>query len=378
MKRRLILGAVLAAAAVGAGLWWQSTEAPPPGWQGYVDADYVRVGPTLGGQLVSLSVHRGDMVAAGAPLFAQDDADDRAARDQAAATLAEAQDRLTNLEHAGRETEIAQAEADLVDMRATRDRIARDLARNQQLLRSGAATQQIVDQQTADLASAVAHVKASEAKLQQIQEATGRQYEIAAQRAVVAEQRAALDQAEWRLAQRHVAAPAAARVADTYALPGEMMLAGAAVVELLPPGNILVRFFVPETTLATLRRDERLTITCDSCSPDLTARISFIAPQPEYTPPVIYSEAAREKLVYLVEARPDPAQAATLKPGQPVNVRVQSPSPVAGQVGAKHLVRVTGSARNCRVPAAGPSPLALAGHDLSRIAREVFARLAAL
>jgi HlyD family secretion protein len=322
MKRWLVLVAVLVALAVGGGLWWQSYDAPPPGWQGYVDADYVRVGPTLAGQLVSLSVQRGDLVAAGAPLFAQDDADDLAARDQAAATLAEAQDRLTNLEKAGRETEIAQAEADLVDMRATRDRIARDLTRNRLLLRSGAATQQTVEQQQADLDSAIAHVKASEAKLEQIQSATGRQYEIAAQRAVVAEQHAALAQAEWRLAQRHVATPDAARVADTYALPGEMMQAGAPVVELLPPGNILVRFFVPETALATIHRDARLAITCDSCAADLTARISFIAPQPEYTPPVIYSEAAREKLVYLVEAHPDPAQAATLKPGQPVNVRL--------------------------------------------------------
>ncbi|HEY3848611.1 MAG TPA: HlyD family efflux transporter periplasmic adaptor subunit [Acetobacteraceae bacterium] len=322
MNRRLVLVAGLAALAVAGGLWWQSYEAPPPGWQGYVDADYVRVGPTLGGQLVSLSVHRGDQVAAGAPLFAQDDANDLAARNQAAATLAEAQDRLSNLATAGRETEIAQAQADLVDMRATRDRMAKDLTRNQQLLRSGAATQQTVDQQQAELDSAVAHVKASEAKLAQIQSSTGRQFEIAAQRSVVAEQRAALAQAEWRLAQRHVAAPAAARVADTYALPGEMVAAGAPVVELLPPGNILVRFFVPETALATIRRDERLAIACDSCAPDLSARISFIAPQPEYTPPVIYSEAAREKLVYLVEARPDPAKAATLKPGQPVNVRV--------------------------------------------------------
>jgi HlyD family secretion protein len=322
MKQRLILIAALAAVAVTGGVWWRSVEAPPPGWQGYADADYVRVGPTLGGQLVSLSVHRGDQVAAGAPLFAQDDANDLAARNQAAAALAEAQARLTNLETAGRETEIAQAQADLVDMRATRDRIAKDLARNQQLLRSGAATQQTVDQQHADLDSATAHVKASEAKLEQMESSTGRQYEIAAQHAVVAQQHAALAQAEWRLAQRRVVAPVAARVADTYALPGEMMQAGAPVVELLPPGNILIRFFVPETTLATIHRDERLAIACDSCAPDLTARISFIAPQPEYTPPVIYSEAAREKLVYLVEARPDPAQAATLKPGQPVNVRV--------------------------------------------------------
>ena len=322
MKRRLILVAMLTALAIGGGLWWQRHQAPSSGWQGYVDADYLRIGPTLGGKLVTLSVHRGDQVAAGAPLFAQDDTDDCAARDQAAASLAQAREQLTNLQTASRETEIAQAQADLMDMRATRDRIAKDLNRNRQLLRVGAATQQTVDQQQADLESAAAHVKASEAKLQQNQQATGREFEIAAQRSMVAAQGAALAQAEWRLAQRHVTAPTAALVADTYALPGEMMDAGAPVVELLPPGNILVRFFVPETALAGIHKGDRLAIGCDSCAPGLTARISFIAPQPEYTPPVIYSEAARAKLVYLVEAHPDPAQAATLKPGQPVTVRV--------------------------------------------------------
>ncbi len=289
-----------------------------------MDADYVCVGPTLGGQLISLAVHRGDQVTAdrSAAVRAGRRRRHRGTQPGRCHALAEAQDRLTNLETAGRETEIAQAQADLVDMHATRDRIAKDLLRNQELLRTGAATRQTVDQQQAELDSAVAHVKASEAKLAQIQQATGRQFEIAAQRSVVAEQRAALAQAEWRLAQRHVTAPAAARVADTYALPGEMMQAGAPVVELLPPGNVLIRFFVPENALATIGRDQRLAISCDSCAADLTARISFIAPQPEYTPPVIYSEAAREKLVYLVEARPDPAQAPTLKPGQPVNVRL--------------------------------------------------------
>jgi HlyD family secretion protein len=93
------------------------------------------------------------------------------------------------------------------------------------------------------------------------------------------------------------------------------------VVELLPPQNVLVRFFVPETELATLHVGDRLAIGCDGCAPDLTASITFIAPQPEYTPPVIYSESNREKLVYLIEAHPPLEQAMQLKPGQPVDVR---------------------------------------------------------
>ncbi|HUB15255.1 MAG TPA: HlyD family efflux transporter periplasmic adaptor subunit [Acetobacteraceae bacterium] len=321
MKRLVLPILALVALAVGGAWWWQDRDDAPPGWQGYVDADFVRVAPTLAGQLVTLSVHRGQQVAAGAPLFAQDDTSECAAQEQAAASLAEAKDRLTNLEKAGRETEIAQAKADLADMIATRDQIAEDLNRNQQLLRSGAATQQIVDQQRAQLASANAHVEASQAKLRQIQDPTGRQFEIEAQQKVVAAQQAALEQADWRLAQRHVAAPMAAEVADTYAVPGEMMDAGTPVVELLPPGNILVRFFVPETALAGIHTRERLSIVCDTCAGGLTANVTFISPQPEYTPPVIYSEQTRDKLVYMIEAHPDLAQATMLHPGQPVTIR---------------------------------------------------------
>jgi len=90
----------------------------------------------------------------------------------------------------------------------------------------------------------------------------------------------------------------------------------------LPPPNILVRFFVPETELAMLHVGERLIIGCDACAKGLIATITFISPQPEYTPPVIYSEANREKLVFMVEAHPRLDQATQLKPGQPVDVYV--------------------------------------------------------
>ncbi len=325
MTRGRILIAVVAGLAVAGGgaafWWWRDGAAAPVQWQGYVEGDFVRIAPTQPGLLVALNVARGDEVASGALLFQQDAAGDQAARDQAAAQLAEAQARLVNLETASRTTEIAQAEADLMDMRATRDRIAKDLARNTELLRSGVASRQTVDQQTADLGSAVAHVHAAEAKLEQMRSPTGRQQEIEAQRAAVDAARAALAEAAWRLAQRRVFAPAGGRVADTYARPGEMLVAGAPVVELLPPENVFVRFFVPETMLARIHRGDRMAISCDSCAKNLVADVSFIAPQAEYTPPVIYSETSRHKLVYLIEARPEGNQATALNPGQPVDVR---------------------------------------------------------
>ena len=127
--------------------------------------------------------------------------------------------------------------------------------------------------------------------------------------------------AQWRLDQRHVASPADGVVADVLARPGETMPAGGPVVSLLPPGNIFVRFFVPEPRLAHVHLGDRSRCDCDNCPADLVGTISFIAPQAEYTPPVIYSEASRAKLVYMVEARPSREQAMLINPGQPVAVR---------------------------------------------------------
>ena len=63
-------------------------------------------------------------------------------------------------------------------------------------------------------------------------------------------------------------------------------------------------------------------VRCDGCAAPLAARITFIAPQAEYTPPVIYSRENRAKLVFLVEARPDTPQP-SLHPGLPVEVALE-------------------------------------------------------
>ena len=88
---------------------------------------------------------------------------------------------------------------------------------------------------------------------------------------------------------------------------------------LLPPANVKIRFYVPEPQLATLRMGAPVTVRCDGCATTVAAKVSFIAPQAEYTPPVIYSRENRAKLVFLIEAHPDQASAA-LHPGLPVEV----------------------------------------------------------
>jgi HlyD family secretion protein len=318
--RRIGILVVIALLVAGAVFWKVAGKASDPGWQGYAEADYVKVGPTQQGTLVSLSVGRGDEVKQGVALFTQDDTQDRAAVDQARHQLAQAEAQLANLQTGGKETEIRQAEANLADAIATQDRSQADLQRAETLLKTGNTTLQSADQLRAAALSSTARVSVAQAALAQIKAPMGRPGEIAAAEAAVSAAKSAVAQAQWRFDQRHVVSPVTGRVADTLALPGETMAAGAPVVSLLPPANIFVRFFVAEPDLSGLHRGDKVAIGCDHCPSDLTGAVSFVAPQPQYTPPIIYSETTRAKLVYLIEARLAPDRAVLLKPGQPVDV----------------------------------------------------------
>jgi HlyD family secretion protein len=132
------------------------------------------------------------------------------------------------------------------------------------------------------------------------------------------ESEARLNSAKTRLARRKVASPAAGTIQQIYFRPGEMVPAGRPVVALLPPGNIKIRFFVPEAALPTIALGDTVAVHCDGCAPDLTAKVSFIARSVEYTPPVIYSLDERSKLVFMIEARPQRPD--NLRVGQPINV----------------------------------------------------------
>jgi len=321
----LLLGVVLAVAAAFVVFWLQKAPAEAA-WQGYAEADFVKVGPTQQGLVTAVHVQRGDHVVKGAPLFDQDDTMDRAAVDQASHLTQQAKDQLANLQGPAKLTEIAQAEANLNDAIAARGKVQADLQRNETLLASGSATKQVVDQERADLASAQAKIAAAEAAVKQAQAPLGRPDEIVAQATAVEVAEAALAQARWRLGQRSVVSPVAGVVADVLARPGETLQAGAPVVSLLPPENIFIRFFVPEPSLPLVHRGDSVTLSCDNCR-ELTGVVSFVAPRAEYTPPFIYSESTRAKFVFLAEARPKPDEAALFNPGQPVTVKPRAASP---------------------------------------------------
>jgi HlyD family secretion protein len=138
---------------------------------------------------------------------------------------------------------------------------------------------------------------------------------------------ARVNTSETRLARRKGFAPVAGTIQQIYFREGEMVPDKRPVLSIMPPGNMKIRFFVPETGLPKLAIGDEVKVTCDNCSADLTAKIYFIATTAEYTPPVIYSLDERNKLVYLIQARPSRPDA--LRVGQPISVYLNAPTPVA-------------------------------------------------
>jgi HlyD family secretion protein len=285
--------------------------------QGYAEGEYLRVGAPAAGWLESVPVQRGDHVEAGAPLFTLEAAQQRAAVREAEARLAHARAQLADLEIGKRPEEIAEIEAGLTQAKAAFTYAEQDLARQERLARTDVAAAARLDQARSAAAEGRARVDAMEAQLATAR-LPGRADQVAAAAAQVDMADADLAQARWHLDQRTVRASAAALVEDRVRQAGEWVDAGGIVISLLPPEKVKVRFFVPEPMLGGLAVGQRVRLRCDGCPEAMPATIRYIAPEAEFTPPVIYSVGSREKLTFMVEAWPDPGVA--LHPGQPVDV----------------------------------------------------------
>ncbi|MCK9917893.1 efflux RND transporter periplasmic adaptor subunit [Microbacteriaceae bacterium K1510] len=147
--------------------------------------------------------------------------------------------------------------------------------------------------------------------------------------AALRQAKANFEWAQTRVARRTANSPAEGTIQQIYYRPGETVQPGRPVLSLLPPGNLKIRFFAPETELATVKFGDTVAVSCDGCEAGLTAKVSFIARSSEYTPPVIYSLEERSKLVYMIEARP--AQPEKFRVGQPVTVTLPEVSKEAGK-----------------------------------------------
>jgi HlyD family secretion protein len=294
------------------------------GFQGYAEGEYVLVAAPAAGRLEKRWVSRGQEIEAGAPLFALEQENEKAARHEAEERVRNAEARLANIAAGKRKPEIDATQAQEAQAAAARELSKRQLKQQEELFAKNYISSANMDAARSNYDRDIARVAETEAQLRLARMTIGRDKEIAAAQADVETARAVLAQSDWRLAQRAVSfsapAPAKALVQDTFYSEGEWVAAGSPVVSLLPPGNLKLRFFVPESAVGGLAIGQAVHAACDGCSAPVAAKISFISRQAEYTPPVIYSREQRSKLVFLVEARPEPADAMKLKPGQPLDV----------------------------------------------------------
>ena len=293
---------------------------PPEAWSGYAEGDYVYIAAPLAGRLETLSVQAGQNIAQGAALFALESESENSGRDEAAARLAAARAQAADLDKGKRAEEVAVLAAQLAQAQAGAVLARQALERQQQLVTQGFVSKAGVQDASTALRQAQAKVSELQASLQ-VARLPGREDVRAATQASANAAQEVLRQSQWRSGQTLQRAPAAALVADVFFRPGEFVPAGQPVVSLLPPQNIKARFFVPESELASIHAGQTVLLQCDGCGQPIAARIARIATQPEYTPPVIYSNAQRAKLVFMVEAQPAPPDATRLKPGQPLDVR---------------------------------------------------------
>lgn len=273
MKRFFLLIALSALAACGS--------PPSDAMQGYGEADYIYLASQESGVLSAVSVREGDSVEVGARVFALDP--ERLSLNEATASAQGAA--------AAAAVQTAQAEATLAQSNFTR---------GADLFERGFYPRARLD---ADRAAR----DAASARLAQVRREAG-----AAS--------AATGLARERLSDMDGTAPVAGTVERIYRRPGEIVTAGQPVVALLPPENLKVRFFAPQAMLSRLPVGARVLVSCDECETPALATVSFVAREPQFTPPVIYSLEERAKLVFLVEARfytPTP-----IRPGMPVDVRI--------------------------------------------------------
>jgi HlyD family secretion protein len=288
-------------------------------YQGYIEGEFVYVASPVSGRLDHLSVARGEAVGAGEPLFAFDNEPEADEVRQTENLLRASQSRLADMQTGKRPAEIDVTRAQLVQALAVKEQADQLLASDEAQFHAGGVPR-------TDLINAQAAVESSAAKVQEVEASLAvdalpaREQQIKAQQDQVATDRASLAAAEWKLQQKTIASPRNGLVFDTLYRAGEWVVAGNPVVELLPPENLEIRFFVPESVMGKLRAGQSIHVVCDGCPANIGATITFISPQSEYTPPIIYSNENRSKLVFMVIARLSVQNAADLHPGQPVEI----------------------------------------------------------
>lgn len=292
---------------------------PVTEFHGYIEADFVYVAAASAGRIDQITIEEGEQVEVGQLLFTLENNQFEAALRGAEARVAVARANRDNLQTGSRDAEIAVIRASLAKAEADQHLARQTLDRSQQLRERDLVPPAKVDTDQANLESANAQVAQLQAQLN-VAELPARDAQQVSAQANLQAAEADADKARDELDDRSVMAPAAGLVDNIYYREGEVAGTGAPVIALLPPGQLKARFFIPETERARFRLGDELALSCDNCPAGIMATVTYLASDPQHTPPVIYSRDERARLVFMAEARIETGTG--LLPGQPVTVSV--------------------------------------------------------
>lgn len=291
-------------------------------YDGYVEGRFTYVSSQTTGVLQQLFVVKGEQVKEKAVLFQLETTPEQADYDQVQSKLEQAKAELVNLSQSRRPSEIAAIKAQKKQIEAQLDFALKSMSRLSVLSKKGYANQEALDRAVSSASDLKAKLLELSKNLKTAESSYGREGEVSAAEANVMAAKAALDKALWTLSQTKISAPITGLVFDTFFREGEVVPAQRPVLALLAPKNIYVVFYVPERQLSTIKLGQSIRLACDSCKTDMTANISYISPEAEYTPQVFYTEKSRSKFVFRIEATFSENDATKLHPGQPVSIFV--------------------------------------------------------
>lgn len=288
-------------------------------YQGYAEGEYVNVSSSQSGILDKLFVKRGDSVVTNSNLYALESDSEIIALTQAQEALSVATSTLADYNKGARPQELDVIQAQLSQAVANADYAQAQLKRNTMLYESNAVSKEQLDTSTSLAQTTSSRVNELKNALH-VAKLSKRVDQIKAQEAHIKELEALIKQAQWKLNEKALKARSDALVFDTLYREGEWVPAGGIVVRLLPPQNIKIRFFVPQEIAEQLSINQKATITARADGKKISAHITYISTQSEYTPPIIYSNETKDQLTYMIEAYPNALDAHYLHPGQPVEV----------------------------------------------------------
>ncbi|MDX9689407.1 MAG: HlyD family efflux transporter periplasmic adaptor subunit [Proteobacteria bacterium] len=289
-------------------------------YQGYVEASYVLVSPQIGGILENLSISKGDRITKDTPLFTLEREAQQIALDRARSQVRGRKATLDDLTKAKREPEIQALFAQRDQAAAAFDFAGANWNRDKKLIATKAISQAEADRSRTSYESARAKLQEAEAALATGRQSIGRNDAIRAAEASLSIAENDEASALWALEQKQIKAPTEGLVFDTLYKKGEYIPAGQAVISLLPPENIKVRFFVPSPDIEAIKIGQNVTLETTQQKKS-TAKIVYVSPTAEYSPPQLFNRDNREKLLYMIEAQPENYEP-SLHPGQPIDVSI--------------------------------------------------------